>query len=95
MVTKKWTGDAFDQVLPYTYGRLMRILEENGMKAENVLQGYKANRQKGYCEQYRIIRLLDGKTVVNRITLNGLRQVFSWHGFPLEDSKSMTNKKKY
>ena len=81
-------------VRPYTYFRLMRILQETGFKAEVIWQGYKAQRRKGYQECYRIIRLADGKTVVEGITLDSLRRLFTSLGFPLEDRKSMAKKYK-
>lgn len=63
-------------VRPYTYFRLMRILQERGFKAEVIWQGYKAQRRKGYRERYRIIRLSDEKIIVEGITLDSLRRLF-------------------
>ena len=42
--------------LPYTFFRVQRMLDEIGCYAENIWQGYKANRRLGYCEHYRIRR---------------------------------------
>ena len=48
---------------PYTVHRVKRMLKEIGCVAENINQGYKANRRVGYRELYRIKRISDGKVI--------------------------------
>ncbi|MBB5264170.1 hypothetical protein HNP82_001275 [Catenibacillus scindens] len=77
---------------PYSYHRLMRILAENGLKAENLWQGYKANRNPGYRELYRIVRVSDGEVIKDVIDLNGMRRAFAALDIPLEDEKTLAGK---
>ena len=80
---------------PYSYHRLMRILAENGLKAENLWQGYKANRTPGYRELYRIVRISDGEVIKDVIDLNGMRRAFAALDIPLEDEKTQGGKNAY
>ena len=77
---------------PYTYHRLMRILADNGLKAEKLWQGYKANRNPGYRELYQIVRVSDGKVIKDAIDLDGMRRAFAALDIPLEDEKTQAGK---
>ena len=78
--------------LPYTFFRVQRMLDEIGCYAENIWQGYKANRRLGYCEHYRIRRKEDGAIINEEIDLCGLQKFFAAHDFPLEDEKTLRKK---
>lgn len=78
--------------LPYTFFRVQRMLDEIGCYAENIWQGYKANRRLGYCEHYRIRRKEDGAIINEEIDLCGLQKFFAAHDFPLEDEKTFRKK---
>lgn len=80
--------------LPYTPFRIKRILKNLGYQAENIYQGYKANRVPEYCEKYRLIRISDGEIINPKISLDGLRKIFAGLGYPLEDEKSLKKGKK-
>lgn len=69
---------------PYTVHRVKRMLKEIGCVAENINQGYKANRRVGYRELYRIKRISDGKVIHPCIDMESLRSFFAEHDFPLE-----------
>ena len=51
---------------PYTVHRVKRMLKEIGCVAENINQGYKANRRVGYRELYRIKRIWKSNTPMYR-----------------------------
>ena len=67
---------------PYTVHRVKRMLKEIGCIAENINQGYKANRRVGYRELYRIKRISDGKVIHPCIDMESLRSFFAEHDFP-------------
>lgn len=73
---------------PYTPCRVKRIIGELGCELENIYQGYKANRRRGYCELYRIRRIEDRKVLNSFVSMDTLRRFFANYGFPLQDSKS-------
>lgn len=77
---------------PYTVHRVKRMLKEIGCIAENINQGYKANRRVGYRELYRIKRISDGKVIHPCIDMESLRSFFAEHDFPLEDEKTIKRK---
>lgn len=73
-------------MLPYTDYRLHRILDKfYDCHLEKIQQGYKANRRKGYRELYKIIQNSDGKVISEKVSLNGLRLVFTEAGYPVDD----------
>ena len=77
---------------PYSVHRVKRMLKEIGCVAENINQGYKANRRVGYRELYRIKRISDGKVIHPCIDMESLRSFFAEHDFPLEDEKTIKRK---
>lgn len=79
-------------ILPYTYHRIIRILDAMGLKAEKLWQGYKGDRHNGYCELYKITRQSDGKIIADRICLDSLRLFFTVKGIPLRDEKSISKR---
>lgn len=70
---------------PYTYHRIMRILANNGLRAEKLWQGYKGSRKPGYREVYRIVQISDGKIIKDVIDLDGMRRAFAALDIPLKD----------
>lgn len=74
---------------PYSFWRIKRILEQDyDCRLENVWQGYKANRQKGYTKRYNLVHNSDNKVLADFIKLDALRKVLGEAGYPLYDEKS-------
>lgn len=74
---------------PYSFWRIKRILEQDyDCRLENVCQGYKANRQKGYTKRYNLVHNSDNKVLADFIKLDALRKVLGEAGYPLYDEKS-------
>lgn len=77
-----------DDIIPYHWKRINQILQqEYNCRLENIWQGYKANRRPGYVEIYNLIDCETNTVIAPRITLQGLRIIFTEEGYPLKQKK--------
>lgn len=74
------------EVNHYSFWRIKRILDEfYNCRIENINQGYKANRRKGYVERYNLIDNETNTVIAKSITLHSLRKIFTEEGITLND----------
>ena len=74
-----------DNYLPYTHWRIKRILKNDYDCRLECICTYKGNRVPNYRCKYRLIQNYDNKVLVEGITMDNLRKLFTEEGYPLKD----------
>lgn len=89
-IDANWTLKRVYDYMPYTFHRIKRIFYQDfGYRLENVYQGYKSNRKKGYCELYNLVQIHDNQVIAKQKSLDQLRRFLAQRDYPLYDEKSV------
>lgn len=84
-----------DDIIPYHGNRIKQILrQEYNCRLENIWQGYKSNRRRGYVELYDLIDCETNTVIAHRITLQSLRILFTKQGYPLKQEQDNSERSK-